>query len=121
MDRSMTRGNRGKQDHEAMAADSKRSPIIYACALALATWLGYLAGRHALEHAGPLADYAADALWALAVFSAIGLFFPAIATWQATSMAFTLPANLKLGQLYQAPWQGAIGGTPVGLLVLGTE
>jgi hypothetical protein len=110
-----------REGHEVMTVDSKRSAIIYACAIGFATWIGFHARQYALRHAGSPADYAADILLALAVFAAIGLSFPAIPTWQATAGAFTLPAILKLGQLSHAPWLDPICGTPLGLLVLGTE
>ena len=104
-----------------MCAQPKRSPILYVCAIGFAAWVGLFARQYALNHPSPAADCAGDTLWALAVFSAMGLLFPAIPTWQAASAAFMFPAMLKLGQLYHAPWLDAITGTQVGFLILGTD
>ena len=104
-----------------MAAQPKRSAIIYACSIAFAAWFANYARQFALSHPSVAADCAGDVLWALSVFAAIGLLCPSLPTWQAASGAFVIPALLELGQLYPLPWVDAIRGTTLGYLVLGTE
>ena len=104
-----------------MTAQSRRSPIIYACAIGLAVWLGLQARRYSFNEPTPSADYAADVSWALTIFAAIGFFFPTIATWQAAAGAFLIPSLLEYGHWSHTPWLASIQGKPLGELVLGTE
>jgi hypothetical protein len=104
-----------------MAAQPKRSAIVYLAMIGLTAWLALHMRRYALGHQASAADFAADTLWALVVFSAIGLFFPTISTWQSTSWAFIIPALFELGHWFHVPCLDAIRGTSLGLVVLGTE
>ena len=104
-----------------MAAQPKRSAIVYLSTGGLAAWLALYARQYALAHPGSSFDFVGDILWALVVFASAGLFFPTISTWNATSWAFLIPALFGLGQVYHVPWLDAIRGTPYGLVALGTE
>jgi hypothetical protein len=113
--------SRREQDQDAMTAQPKRSAIVYLGIIGLAAWLALYARHYVLAHPGSPVDFAADILWAVVVFAAIGLFFPVVSTWQATVWAFVIPALFELGQLYRAPWLDVIRGTSFGLVVFGTE
>jgi hypothetical protein len=103
-----------------MTALLKRSSIVYACLIASAAWFGSCARQYAFEHPGSGADFASDTLWALTVFSTMGLLFPAMPSWQAASGAFIIPATLEISQTFDVSWLAAIRGTPMGFLVFGT-
>jgi hypothetical protein len=106
------------QDQNAMTAQPKRSAIIYLGLIGLAAWLALYARHYALTHPSSPFDFVGDALWALVVFSAAGLFFPTISTWHATAWAFLIPSLFELGELYQLPWLEPLRGTSLGLVVL---
>jgi hypothetical protein len=104
-----------------MAVLLKRSSIIYASMIAFTAWFGSCARQYAFAHPGSPADFASDTLWALTVFSTMGLLFPAMPSWQAASGAFIIPTVLEIGQFYSSSsWLVAMRGTPVGFLVFGT-
>jgi hypothetical protein len=104
-----------------MAAQPKRTASVYLGLIGLTAWLALYARHCAMTHLSIPLDFLADGLWALVVFSAIGLFFPTISTWHATAWAFLIPSLFELGELYQLPWLDGIRGTSLGLVVLGTE
>jgi hypothetical protein len=104
-----------------MAAQPKRSEIVYFAMVGLAAWLALYARQYALAHPTSSVDFVADTLWALVVFAAMGLLFPMISTSNAASWAFLIPALFGFGQLYHAPWLEAMRGTSYGLVVLGTQ
>src|SRR4051794_29745890 len=99
----------------------RRSLIIYACAIAITTWLGIYSRREGEFLPGFFATYGGDTFWALAVFATIGLVFPSLPTWRSAAGAFVIPSLVEFSQLYHAPWIDEIRGTPLGALALGSE
>jgi hypothetical protein len=104
-----------------MTAQPKRSAIVYLGLIGLSAWLALYARQYALAHPSSPFDFVGDALWALVVFSMVGLFFPTMSTWHATAWAFLIPSLFELGERYQLPWLEPLRGTSLGLVVLGTE
>jgi hypothetical protein len=109
------------QGQDAMNTQPNRSAIVYLGMLGFATWFALLSRQYALTHPSSSLDAVGDILWALVAFSAIGLFFPTMSTWQAASWAFIIPALIALSDLYHVAWLDAIRGTSIGFLVFGTE
>jgi hypothetical protein len=66
-----------------------------------------------------LAKYAGDALWAIMIYLALGLLFPARSIWLIAGLAAIVCVVVELSQLYRAPWIDAIRPTWFGRLVLG--
>jgi hypothetical protein len=105
-----------------MSERPRRSRIVSAGLVVIAAGLGVLARRHGdLLFPDQLAGYVPEALWSMAVFAAVGLVFPAAATWQAASLGYVFSALVEFSQLYHEPWIDTLRGTPVGALALGTE
>jgi hypothetical protein len=104
-----------------MRVQPKRSEIVYLGMVGFTTWFALMARHYSLAHPSSSVEYVGDVLWPLVVFSAIGLFFPTIATWQAACWAFIVPVLIQLSQLYHVPWLDAVRGTSVGFLVFGTD
>src|SRR4051812_19042953 len=104
-----------------MKLPPRRNRLVYACSIMIVAWLGISSRRYGDALQPFVATYAGDTLWALAVFSAIGLAFPSVGTWQAAAGAYVISALVEFSQLYHAPWIDAIRGTPLGALALGSE
>jgi hypothetical protein len=104
-----------------MSAQPSRSGIVYLGMLGFTTWFALFSRQYAMVHPSSSVEYLGDVLWPLVIFSAIGLFFPTISTWQAASWAFIVPVLIQLNQLYHVPWLDAARGTPIGFLVFGTD
>ena len=103
-----------------MALPARRNRLVYACMLMIVAWLGINSRRYGEDLDPFVAAYAGDTLWALAVFTAIGLVFRSLATWQAAAVAYVISALVEFSQLYHAPWIDAIRGTTPGALALGS-
>src|SRR5262249_20158562 len=106
---------------DAMSAQPNRSEIVYLGLVGFATWLALLSREYARAHPSSPVEYVGSILWPLVIFSAIGLSFPSISTWQAASWALLVPALIQLCQLYDVPGLEAVRGTSLGLLVLGAD
>jgi hypothetical protein len=104
-----------------MTQHPRRNPIVSAGLAAIAAWLGVHARWYGEVLPGFIAGYAPEALWAIAVFAAIGLVFPSAASWQVASVTYVLTALFEYSQLYHEPWIDALRGTPLGALALGSE
>jgi hypothetical protein len=104
-----------------MGPQPNRSELLYLGMVGFATWFALLSREYALAHASRSVEYVGGILWPLAIFSAIGLSFPTISTWQAASWAFLVPALIQLSQLYHVPGLEAVRGTSLGFLVFGTD
>jgi hypothetical protein len=104
-----------------MNTHPNRAPIVYLGMLGFATWFALMSRDHALTHPTSSFDSLGDVLWALVIFSAIGLFFPTMSTWQAATWTFIIPTLIALSQLYHIAWFDAVRGTSIGFLVFGTE
>lgn len=66
-----------------------------------------------------IAAYTGDTAWSLAVFLALGLFFPRLAMWWAAALALLISFGVEVSQFYHAPWIDAIRSTTLGALALG--
>jgi hypothetical protein len=87
--------------------------------LGLAIALGLGSRRFAAHVPEFVADHAGDALWASAVFLALGLALPRASTWAVAGLALAVCLAVELSQLYHAPWIDAVRATPPGGLLLG--
>src|SRR5262249_23677807 len=92
------------QGQDAMSAHPNRSAIVYLGMVGFTTCFTLISREYALAHASSSVECVGDILWPLVIFSAIGLFFPTISTWQAASWAFVVPVLVQLSQLYHVPW-----------------
>jgi hypothetical protein len=95
--------------------------MIYAGTITIAAWLGISARYHGDFLPVFVGDYAGDTLWALAVFSMIGMIFPSAATWFSAVGAYVISALVEFSEICNAPWIEAVRGTPLGALALGTD
>lgn len=98
-----------------------RSQIVCGGLIMIATWLAVFTRRYDELLPELVAGYLPDMLWAMAVFAAIGLFFPTAATWQVASGAYVIAVLFEFSQLYHSPWIDAVRSTPLGASALGTE
>jgi hypothetical protein len=116
---SLVSGHLQRQD--AMNSQPNREPIVYLGIVGFAAWFALMARQYAMAHPSSVIDTVGDILWALVAFSAIGLLFPTISTWRASSLVFMIPTLIALSQLHHVAWLDAIRGTSFGFLVFGTE
>jgi hypothetical protein len=98
-----------------------RNQIVSGGLIMIAAWLAVYTRRHGDLLPDTVAGYLPDTLWAMAVFAAIGLYFPAAATWQVASGAYVISALFEFSQLYHETWIDALRSTPMGASVLGSE
>jgi hypothetical protein len=104
-----------------MPPPPKRSRVIYAGTILIVAWLGISARYHGDYLPIFVNDYAGDTLWALVVFSLIGLVFPSAATWFSAAGAYMISALVEFSEVANAPWVASMRGTPLGALALGTD
>lgn len=67
-----------------------------------------------------LGKYPGDALWAMMIVFALGIFATRMRTWQLALTALLICFAVEFGQLIQAPWLVALRAHPLGHLVLGS-
>ena len=68
----------------------------------------------------PLGKYPGDALWAMMIVFALGIFATRMRTWQLALTALLICFAVEFGQLVQMPWLVALRAHPLGHLVLGS-
>jgi hypothetical protein len=99
--------------------EQRGSRAVYAVLILLVICLGLASRSRQIPWPGFVAAYAGDALWALTAFLGIGFSWPTLPTWRVTALAAAFSAAIELGQLYHAPWIGALRRTRPGALLLG--
>jgi|SRR4029079_936996 hypothetical protein len=97
----------------------RRSRALYFALVALTIPLGLAARRFDSRLPDVIGKYAPDALWAVMVFFAIALCWPAWRTGKVAGAALLFSFIIEFSQLYHAPWIDAIRATTLGGLVLG--
>jgi len=97
-----------------------RNRLLQTVALVLVLGAGLLWRSHYLPLSPFLSKYGGDALWALAVFLAAGLWFPRASTLRITLVALGFAWGIELSQLYHAPWIDELRSSLLGRLILGS-
>ncbi|WP_395732240.1 DUF2809 domain-containing protein [Prosthecobacter sp.] len=97
-----------------------RNRLLQTVALVLVLGAGLLWRSHYLPLSPFLSKYGGDALWALAVFLAVGLCFPRASTWRIMLVALGFAWGIEFSQLYHAPWIDEVRSSLLGRLILGS-
>jgi hypothetical protein len=82
--------------------------------------LGLLSRKFSFIFPLGIQKYPGSALWALAVFLAIGLFLRSSSTRQIGVYAIVIAYAVEFSQLLSIPWLNAMRGTSLGHLFLGS-
>ncbi|MGB0993077.1 MAG: DUF2809 domain-containing protein [Akkermansiaceae bacterium] len=93
--------------------------LIYVFLLALTIALGLFSRSHLVSASGFFGKYAGDTLWALAVYWAIAIAFPASRTSRVLTAALLFSLAIELSQLYHAEWIDHIRSYRLAALMLG--
>ena len=94
---------------------------VYMAGAVVATVVAGLASRnYPWLLPGALGKYPGDALWAQAVYWAIGFLVPSAPIVRLAAWALAISYLDELSQLYQAPWINQVRATTAGHLVLGS-
>ena len=96
-----------------------RSPIWYLFLVAATIAVGLATRRFPEFVPGFLGKYPGDALWALMVFFAWGIVFPATSSVRLGALALTVSSAVEILKLYQAPWLVNLRQNTLGHLVFG--
>jgi hypothetical protein len=100
--------------------DPKRSRLLYTAATLGVIAIGLASRRFSGLFPAALGKYPGDALWALMVFSILGIILPRSPTRSLGASALAVSFVVEFSQLYQAPWINAVRGTTPGHLILGS-
>lgn len=98
-----------------------RNSTVFLLASTAAMVIGFLSRQITTPLTVLLGKYPGDALWALMLFFALGVFLRRLSTVRLAALTMALATTVEFSQLYHTDWIDAIRGNMVGHLVLGSS